>query len=391
MYTHHRSRPARAAATTIGCALTVVLAACSSSSTPAASSGASSSGSSTAAPAAGASGGGAAGSKPASGKAVHLGMELLFSGVPFTAETQAGAQAAAQELGVKLDVSGPPSLDPPTAISQVNNFLDSGVDGIAIGDEPAALWTRALNDAVTKTKGNVVAYNSVPAKGTTVKTYVGIDAADYGRQLATETIKAAGLGADTTGEVIIGQCVPQSDPLTLTVGGITEATKQLLPKATVLTAFNSQVVPSQNFAAWEQEMRAHPNAVLALGPCDQDADSMIKAKQDTKGKFAIGGVATSPQVLTGLADGTVAAILAQNWYVMGYTAARLMAEAASKGTAPVEGWINPGTTVITKANAAAIKARDASPAGQAAFYKPLVTKLWANLGAATKPLSAAQH
>ncbi len=117
---------------------------------------------------------------------------------------------------------------------------------------------------------------------------------------------------------------------------------------------------------------------------------MIKAKQAAGGHFAIGVTDLDPQVLAGIANGAVASSVAQNWYIEGYTAVRLMAEAAKKGTVPPAGWIDPGTTVVTKANVAALQARNASSAGLEAFYKPLVAKLWSNLSAATKPLSQVQ-
>ena len=372
MFQDHRFRRRRSAGIiAAGVAVTFLLAACGSTdSTTAAASGEP--------------------SNSAGDASIRLGMELLVAGLPFTAEIQAGGDAAAKETGVVLDVSAPSTFDPPAAISQVNNFLSSGVNGLAIAPEPAPLWTRALTDAVTKTNGNTVALQTPPPAGTTVKTYVGVDATELGRQIAAEAIKSSGLGPDTTGEVIIGQCTTQSTPLTQTTGGMAEAVKQALPQATVLDPFDSNSVPAQNFAAWEQEMRAHPDAVLVLGSCDQDGESMVKAKQVTGGTWAIGATATTPGVLAAIADGTVASSVAQNWYVAGYTVVRLLAEGLQHNTTPVEGWINPGTTVITKANVAEIVARDASPEGQAAFYKPLVTKLWADLGAATKPLTDAQ-
>jgi simple sugar transport system substrate-binding protein len=379
MYLHQRSAPRRLAALCAVCLGTVVgLAACGSSSS-------SSTSPSTSTQLAAATGSaGASNAKP-----VHLAMELIVTGLPFEAETQAGAQAAAKQFGASLNVSAPTTFDPATAISQVNSAISQGASGVAIADEPASLWTRALTNASSETHGNTVTFNAVPAAGT-VKTYVGNNDLALGERLAAATIKAAHLGPGTTGQVIISNCNPTSSPLGVTVKGLVETVQKLLPKATVEPPFNSQITPSANFTAWRQEIGAHPSAVLALGACDQDGDSMIKAKQAGGGKFAIGATDLDPLVLQGIANGTVAAALAQDWYVEGYTAIRLLVDSARNGTAPPAGWIQPGTVTVTKANVAQLEARDASAAGMDAFYKPIIAKLWANPSAATQPLSAAQ-
>ncbi len=316
-------------------------------------------------------------------------MELIVTGLPFEAETQAGAEAAAKQFGATLNVSAPTTFDPATAISQVNSAISQGANGVAIADEPASLWTRALTNASSQTHGNTVTFNAVPAAGT-AKTYVGNNDLALGQVLAAATIKAAHLGPATTGQVIISNCNPTSSPLAVTVKGLVQTVQKLLPKATVEPPFNSQITPSANFTAWRQEISAHPSAVLALGSCDQDGDSMIKAKQAAGGKFAIGATDLDPLVLQGIANGTVAAALAQDWYVEGYTAIRLLIDSVRHGTPPPAGWIQPGTVTVTKANVAQLQARDASAAGMAAFYKPIIAKLWGNTSAATQPLSAAQ-
>jgi ABC-type sugar transport system substrate-binding protein len=316
-------------------------------------------------------------------------MEMIVTGLPFEAETQAGGQAAAQQLGATLSVSAPTTFDPTTAISQVTSALAKGATGVAIADEPASLWTRALTNAVSQTHGNVVTFNAVPAAGTTVKSYVGNNDLALGQTEASATIKAAHLGPGTTGQVIISNCNPTSTPLAVTVKGISQTVQKLLPKATVEPAFNSQLDPSANFTAWSQEISAHPKTVLAIGSCDQDGDSMIKAKQASGGKFAIGATDADPLVLTGIQNGTVAADLAQDWYVEGYDAVRELVDAARTGKPPLAGWIQPGTITITKANVASLIARDASSAGMAAFYKPIIAKQWSNISAAIQSLSGA--
>ncbi|MEO8906685.1 MAG: sugar ABC transporter substrate-binding protein [Microbacteriaceae bacterium] len=337
-----------------------------------------------------ATGTGSSSATPDANKPVHLSISLVSASLAFAAETQAGAEQAAKDLNVKLDVTGPPLIDPPVAISQVENSLNTGVDGIGIGDEPAALWTRTLQDAMDKTNGNVVTFVAVPAAGSPAKTYVGIESKLYGVQLATETVKESGISTSTTGDVIVGQCFAGSDPLTNTSNAAIATLKKLLPSANVLPVFDSKLAPADNFAAWSQEIAANPNTVLTIGTCDQDGDSMAKAKAAAGGSFAIGTVQTSPAVLAGIASGAVAVALPQNYYVQGYTVVRLLAEAVRNGTNPPAGWIDPGVTVVTKANVADLVKRDSGAAGQAAFYAPLVTSTWADLSAITKPMAKAQ-
>ena len=323
-------------------------------------------------------------------KPVHLAAELVAAGLPFSQEVQAGAQLAAKDLNVKLDVTAPPSIDPPTAISQVENALNSGVDGIAIADEPATLWTRTLADASKATQGKLIAFNTIPVKGTPVTTYVGIEAVDYGVRLADETVKASGLGQSTTGDVIVGQCFLGSEPLTLTTKAVFKELSKLLPNATMVPIFESKPVPTDNFAAWQQEIGAHPKTVLTVGTCDQDANSMIKARETSGLKYKIGVVQSSPQVLTAVKDGSVAAVVTQNYYAAGYLIVKLLADSVRSGKPPVAGWINMGIGVTTKANVADLEGRDSGAAGQQAYYLPIIKKLLADLPAVTKPLASIQ-
>jgi ABC-type sugar transport system substrate-binding protein len=380
----HRHFRARTGTVLAVCVATVVgLTACgSSSSTSSAASSATSSGSPSAATASSPT------KSTGTGAPVNVAIELVQNGLAFTQETQAGAQAAAQQFNGHLSVSAPTQLDPTTAISQVGSALAQGAKGAAIADIPASSWTRELSTAMSQTNGNVVAFNSPPPSGT-AKTYVGNSDLGLGQKLAAAAIKAAKLGPNTTGQVVISNCAPGASLLAVTVKGEVDTVKQLLPKATIEPPFNSEATPSANVTAWQQEISAHPSTVLALGTCDQDGDSMIKAKQSTGGKFAIGASDLDPLVLKGIADGTVAADLAQNWYLEGYTAVRMLIDAARNHTTPSAGWFQPGTTVVTKANVASLETRDASAAGLTAFYHPLIASFWSNIGAKAQPLSSA--
>jgi len=381
MSLHHCLLRARTGVLLAVCLATVVgLAACGSNSTSSKAASSSNSG--------GSASSGTAGSSTRSadtGAPVNVAIELVQSGLAFTQETQAGAEAAAQQFNAHLSVSAPTQLDPTTAISQVSSALSQGAKGIAIADIPSSSWTRELSTAMSQTNGDVVAFNAPPVAGT-AKTYVGNSDVALGQKLAAAAIKAAHLGPNTTGQVIISNCAPGASLLAVTVKGEVDTVKQLLPKATIEPPFDSQATPSANVTAWQQEISA---TVLALGTCDQDGDSMIKAKQSTGGKFAIGATDLDPLVLQGIADGTVAADLAQNWYLEGYTAVRMLIDAARNHTTPPAGWFQPGTTVVTKANVATLEKRDASASGLTGFYNPLIASFWSNIAAKAQPLSGA--
>ena len=232
-FASHRTTVAYAA----GLSLILTLTACGSSTSTSSPSSASTS---SAAPAAGgtsSSAGAAGNSAAASGKPVHLGMELLVTGLPFVAELQAGGNAAAKELGVTLGVSAPSTFDPPTAISQVNNFLSTGWTASSSHRNrrlcgPALSPMRSANPKATPSRSKPHRRPGPPSKPMLATTRP-----TFGRQTATAAIKAAGLGANTTGEVIIGKCTPESTPLTQTVEGMKQAVTQLLPKATLLAPF----------------------------------------------------------------------------------------------------------------------------------------------------------
>jgi ABC-type sugar transport system substrate-binding protein len=369
----------------IGVATVLGLAACGSSSV---SNNAASSANSSNAASTGAAGASSPTTSATTGAPVNVAIELVQGGLAFTQETQAGAEAAAQQLNAHLNVSAPTQLDPTTAISQVTSALSHGAKGVAIADIPSSSWTRELSTAMSQTNGNVVAFNSPPVAGT-AKTYVGNSDIGLGQKLAAAAIKAAHLSPSTTGQVVISNCAPGASLLAVTVKGEVDTVRQLLPKATIEPPFNSQATPSANVTAWQQEISAHPSTVLALGTCDQDGDSMIKAKQSTGGKFAIGATDLDPLVLKGIADGAVAADLAQNWYLEGYTAVRMLTDAARNHTPPPAGWFQPGTTVVTKANVSTLETRDASAAGLTAFYNPLIASFWSNIAAKAQSLSSA--
>ncbi len=328
------------------------------------------------------------------GDEVNLAMELTLTGVKFAQDTRAGMEAFADEDGnVNLDVQGPPSIDPALAQQQTNNLLTRNPDGFGVSPFPPSLWTRTLQD-LTQRVPNSLAYAIKPvetqdeAASSLLKTFVGINDAAHAREAMTTVIELGGLDTDTTGDVILGQCVPgDTGVLAERVDAWRDVASELLPNTNV-EVFDSKVEPQANTAAWDQQLRAHPDTVLAIGACDQDGPSIYKVKKEQGYDFAAGALETSPETLTGVEDGTLLATSAVNWYLQGYTVARLLTEGA-RGDALPEGFVDIGATLITSDNVAEIIKRDSSPEETAAWYAPKIEELFADLDANTYPLEEA--
>ena len=76
---------------------------------------------------------------PTSGKDIKLGFVQLFN-EPYALQIAAGIKAAADEYGASVKVTGPDSLDPTGAISNFQNVVASGAQGILAMAYPEELW-----------------------------------------------------------------------------------------------------------------------------------------------------------------------------------------------------------------------------------------------------------
>lgn len=379
MYTHTKSACRRGIVALAALGLVAGLAACGSSSN---------NGSATAAPATGSS------TAKADKKHVKLAMELTLTGVKFGQDTKAGIEGFAQEDGgTDIDVQGPPSIDPVTAQKQTTDMLAKKPDAVGVSPFPPELWQRTLKTVAAGYPSSLT-FNIKPVgkpsdvPKSPLKTFVGVDDTQSARDVMAKTIELAKLAPDTTGEVILGQCVAgNTGVLYDRIQGFKQVAAQKLPNARIIV-FDSKVEPQANTNAWTAELAAHPKPALAIGTCDQDGTSLYKLKKQKGYTFPAGAVETPPETIAGLKDGSILASSAVNWYVQGYTAARLLAESV-RGTKIPEGFIDIGTTMITKDNVAEIEARDASTAATAAWSAPKIKELFGNMAAHTHPMEDA--
>jgi ribose transport system substrate-binding protein len=328
-------------------------------------------------------------------KEVSVGIELPLTGVQFAQEIKLGAEQAAEAAGgVDLSVNGPPTIEPVAAQKQVSDMLATGLDAMGVDAFPPEAWQRTMT-TLTEELDYTLAINDKPintpeeVSSSPIKTFVGVSAIGIARTLAEETIAAAGLGPDTTGVALVGQCVPgNAGTLYERTQGFSEVIEKKLPKVTV-KVFDSQVEPAANTGAWSDALNATPDPAIAFGTCDQDSASIYKVKREKNADFAAGALEASPSTMSGIKDGTYDAAVASNWYLLGYGAVQMLVEAARDGKPVPEGWLDPGFTPITKKNVAEIEARGASVAAEVKWYAPKVKALLGDVEASMQPMTAA--
>ncbi len=334
----------------------------------------------------------AAGGEVEEGKHVHIAMEEILTGVSFGQELKEGAEAFAKEDGnVDLEINGPPSTEPEVAQKQATDMLAKKPEAFGFAPFPPELWTRTATTIIEQVSPNVLTFNERPASeksqvsAAPVQTFVGVNDREGAKLMLEALIKAEKLPKSWSGEVILGQCVAQeAGVLAQRTEGFEEALSANLPNAKV-EKFNSEVEPQANTEAWTTELAAHPHVEIATGTCNQDGESLIKLKKEKGYKYMLGTMELVPLTRPGIEEGLVTVNGGLSWWLEGYTAARMLAEAARGAEIP-EGFVDVGLQAFTKENVKDLEEMEKEPAK---FNEEAIAELFKNGMPETKPIEEA--
>jgi ribose transport system substrate-binding protein len=263
----------------------------------------------------------------------------------------AGAKKAAQELGVTVIWRGPLREDDRASqISEVEGFITRGVSGIALAPLDEAALALPVADA-QRQKIPVVIFDS------------GLKGSDYVSFVATDNRKGGRMAADHVatrlngkGKALLLRYAEGHDSTTQREEGFLEA----------LAAHKGiQVVSSNQYLGADVEgavkrgeavLSNYRNADGSLGIdaifCVNESTSfaLMRVLQDHgwAGKVTFVGFDASDNLVKGLADGHIDALVIQDPVKMGYEAVKTLV-AHIKGQ-PVEKRIDTGVHLATKNN-----------------------------------------
>jgi ABC-type sugar transport system substrate-binding protein len=326
---------------------------------------------------------------------IKLGFVTHVIGNPFTQQIIDGANAAAADLNVDLQVTGPEGGDADAQLKAVQSVVAAGAQGIATS-VPGESMSVGLNEIVDSGIP-VVQFNLLV---TSVKApYVGERSVESGRILGAKVLEKLG-GDSATGNVILGNCFPGFPVLENRAKGATES----LTKASgikILGPFDVKVAANENYAAWEALLAANPDAKALVGLCAPDIASLGKLQAANADKpFVSGGYDLTAENLAEIKNGNAYVSLGQTPFMQGYLPVKMLADKV-RGLVDVDlsqgGFLDAGTEIVTADSVtepydlppltfAQLEELAASPEKTREYYQPLVDNQIANWPTLIEPI-----
>jgi simple sugar transport system substrate-binding protein len=299
----------------------------------------------------------------------------------FTERMKTGAEDAAKDYGVSLEVFGDASFDTPTHQAFFETAVQRGFDGIAVVTNPGDQWITPIQLAADQ--GIPMVGANVTGLDTALKAWVGQDEYNSGVILGGELLEQLDAAGVTEGKVAVGICSAAAQVLQDRDAGLRKAFEgsnfEVLPAQEVLIP-----VPD-NYGRWENIMAANPDAAAAVGLCSIDIPNLAQIKERTGGTWLIGGYDLDPPTLQAIQDGLAQVTVGQQEYLQGYLPVRMLAEHLINGTPLVEGWEETLTEVVTAENVADYIARQTDDQVQYDYYHDYIAQHYADLEKSARP------
>jgi ABC-type sugar transport system substrate-binding protein len=329
-------------------------------------------------------------------EAVKIGFVTHVLGNPFIQQIVDGAEFAATDLGIDLQVAGPEGGSADEQIALIEGFQNAGVQGIATS-VPGATLADPIN-AIVDAGIPIVQFNLLDT-GVNAP-YVGERSVESGRILGRAVIELLG-GAEAAGKVFVGNCFPGFPVLENRSKGVREALAEAPGLEVNPEDFDVKVAANENYAAWEAILTANPDAVALVGLCAPDIASLgalQAANEDID--FIAGGYDLTAENLAALEAGTADVSIGQTPFMQGYLPVKMLYDVIT-GASDVDlsagGFLDAGTEIVTADSVtepfglpaltfSELQEMAADPAVARAYYQPLVDGVIADWSSALEPI-----
>lgn len=315
----------------------------------------------------------------AQGEVKRIGLVLHFRS-PFTEQIAQGARDAAKDFGYEVEVVGPPTFDATAQIGMFEALIQKGMDGLAVVAYPAETWREPINKAIEA--GIPVLTLNVHSPESKAPAWFGQDEFGSGKTLAQELLKY--IQDKPEGEIVLGVCAPGVNVLVDRVNGFIEVMKDY-PQFKLQGPFDVGVEAAKNYAGWQNQLSAYPDAIAMVGFCAPDMPNLTKLREKTGASFVAVGYDLEPAALEGIRKGYGEVTLGQNPYLQGYLPMLAFARHFKDGTPYPQGWVDTGTEVVDQSNVEEKIARENSPELTYEYYHKIICQKYMFMNAMTKP------
>ncbi|MDP5183643.1 sugar ABC transporter substrate-binding protein [Blastococcus sp. BMG 814] len=329
--------------------------------------------------------GGDAASGGGSAEEADLSFVYATSTINAMQEMANGAREAAGEReGVNYSEAAPAGINGPQQVQMFQSAMQTSRDGIAFETLTPDLFTRPLEQA-TSSGIPIVSIDTRPPEGSGVELFVGNDNEAVGRILGEELVRRLD-GGQQGGKVVLGNAIPGLPVIEQRLKGIADAIAEERPDLEIVGPLATANEPTENFNAWNNILKAHPDAIAYLGAGAQDSVSLARLNESTGRDFLAGAADLDPAALEGLKNGHLMAIASPEHWLKGYIALRLLAMNAQDGEELPTGWWNPGQLLVTQENVDEIIERQQSEESRAAWFEDVAEEQFANMDDYITPL-----
>ncbi len=263
----------------------------------------------------------------------------------FWQSVHAGAEAAAQELKVKVLWNGPASeTDFAPQINIVEDFLNRGVDAIALAPNHGKALVPVVEKAMQRSIP-VTIFDS------------GIETDQYVSYVATDNYQGGVLGADRLAERLGGKgkvallgVVAGSVSTTQREAGFQVTLKAKYPGLELVAFQYGMGDQARSLAVAEDILNANPDLNGIFASNESSTVGAIQAVKGLKrtGKVVVVGFDSSPPLIADLRAGVLDSLVHQDPFMIGYEAVRTLHEKLT-GKQPAKK-INTKAYLITKDN-----------------------------------------
>jgi ABC-type sugar transport system substrate-binding protein len=274
--------------------------------------------------------------------------------IPYTQQITDAAKFAADEVGADLQVAGPEGVDQQAHIKAFNDSIAAGAEGVMTVAFLPDIWVRPIDDA---TDGGTLVYTfDIASPDSKEAVHVGPSNIDLGRSVAGAVVDD--LGADATGDVIVGICVPGNPVLETRVQAFNDGLAELAPGLTPAAAVDVTADPTENLSTWQQLIQTNPDAKAFVGFCAFDLANLVKIKERTPdAAYGIYGTDLEPDTLRGIKEGIATQTFGQKPFMEGYIASTLMIDSLTGGP-QYAGWVDVGVEKVDSSNIDPVIARE---------------------------------